>query len=130
MKKSKDYGIYLNEKILISEDRIYHEFFEECIYEIGDSIYSITKKKDGTYLFGGKKNHIFQLNFDKYGFVELLSEVDTGYGYYEDDLSGDCIYSYSSSRYYSVGYIEECENGNILTISDLDNIKKFWKYKI
>ena len=130
LKKSKDCGIYLNEKILINGDKIYHEFFEEYIYEIGDSIYSILKKKDGTYLLGGKKNHIFQLKFDKYGFVELLSEVDTGYGYYEDDLSGDCIYSYSASRYYSVGYIEECENGDILTISDFCKIKKFWKFKI
>ena len=83
---------------------------------------------DGTYLLGGYKNHIYQLYFDKYGFVEIISEVDSGYGYYEDDLSGDCIYSIPASRYYSVGYIEECKNGYIITNSDLDNIKKFWRY--
>ena len=41
--------------------------------------------------------------------MELITKVDSGYGYYEDDLEGDYIYSYNSSRYYSVGYIEECE---------------------
>ena len=43
-------------------------------------------------------------------------------------MEGDCIYSYNDSRYYSVGKIKECENGDIITISDLDKIKKFWKY--
>ena len=59
----------------------------------------------------------------------MVSEVDTGYGYYEDDLKEDCIYSYSSSRYYGVGYVEEYENGDIITYSDLKKIKKFWRYK-
>ena len=40
-----------------------------------------------------KKNHIFKIYFDKYGFPEVLSEVDTGYGVKEDDCEGDCIYS-------------------------------------
>ena len=35
-----------------------------------------------------------------------------------DDLIGDCIHSITGSRYYSVGTIIECENGDILTISD------------
>ena len=108
---------------------IYHEFFEEEILDINEKIYSITKKLDGTYLMGGKKNHIFQIYFDKYGFPEVLSEVDTGYGVKEDDCEGDCIYSYSGSSYYSVGLIEECENGDIVTISCLDSLKKFWRYK-
>ena len=46
----------------------------------------VQKKKDGTYLIGGLKNHIYQLYFDKYGFPEIISDVDTGYGYYEDDI--------------------------------------------
>ena len=108
---------------------IYHEFFEEEILDINEKIYSITKKMDGTYLMGGKKNHIFQIYFDKYGFPEVISEVDTGYGVKEDDCEGDCIYSYSGSSYYSVGHIEECENGDIVTISCLDSLKKFWRYK-
>ena len=108
---------------------IYHKFFEEEMIEINDTIESITKKIDGTYLLGGSKNHIYQVYFNKYGCAEVVSEVDTGYGYYEDDLKEDCIYSYSSSRYYGVGYVEECENGDIIPYSDLKKIKKFWRYK-
>jgi len=109
---------------------IYHEFFEEEMLKIKDIwIKSITKKKDGTYLMGGHKNHIFQIYFDKYGFPEVLSEVDTGYGVKQDDCKYDCIYSYSGASYYSVGLIEECENGDIITISCLDSINKFWRYK-
>ena len=124
--------IYLNEKIKIKENGsgtgIYHEFFEEEIFNFKhENILCVTKKKDGTYLLGGYYNYIYQIYFDKYGFVELLSKIDSGYGYYEDDLSGDCIYSIPDSRYYSVGFIEECENGNILTISDYEEIKKMWK---
>ena len=133
LKENKDIKeIYLNEKIKIkscgSESIIYHVFFEDEILKIDEKFLCVTKKEDGAYLIGGYKNHIYQIYFDKYGFPELISKVDTGYGYYEDDLSGDCIYSYSSSRYYSVGYIEEFKNGNILTISDFCQIKKFWKY--
>ena len=125
--------IYLNEKIRIkninySESKIYHSFFEEEILTFNESIFCAMKKKDGTYLLGGYKNHIYQLYFDKYGFPEIISGVDTGYGYYEDDMKGECMYSHDDSRYYSVGYIEECENGDIITISDLLKIKKFWKY--
>ena len=127
--------MYLNEKIIVKINRsrrgksaIYHEFFEEEIVNIDDVIMSVTKKMDGTYLIGGYRNHIYQIYFDKYGFPEIISKVDSGYGYYEDDLSGDCIYSIPDSRYYSVGYIEECKNGDIITISDLNKIKKFWKY--
>ena len=126
--------IYLNEKIKIKENEfgsgtgIYHEFFEETIFNFKyENILCVTKKKDGTYLLGGYYNYIYQIYFDKYGFVELISKIDSDYGYYEDDLSGDCIYSIPDSRYYSVGLIEECENGNILTISDYEEIKKMWK---
>ena len=135
IKENKNSGMYLNEKIIVKINRsrrgksaIYHEFFEEEIVNIDDVIMSVTKKMDGTYLIGGYRNHIYQIYFDKYGFPEIISEVDSGYGYYEDDLSGDCIYSIPDSRYYSVGYIEECKNGDIITISDLNKIKKFWKY--
>ena len=130
--KTEDNELYLNEKIKLkidgSDSIIYHCFFEEEILKIHDKYFCAIKKKDGTFLIGGYKNHIYQLYFDKYGFPEIISDVDTGYGYYEDDMEGDCIYSYNYSRYYSVGYIEECENGDIITISDLDKIKKFWKY--
>ena len=133
LKENKDIKeIYLNEKIKIknygNESIIYHGFFEDEILKINETFLCVTKKADGTYLIGGYKNHIYQIYFDKYGFPELISKVDTGYGYYEDDLSGDCIYSYSSSRYYSVGFIEEFQNGNILTVSDFCQIKKFWRY--
>ena len=133
IKENKNGGIYLNEKIIILENgvlgsAIYHEYFEEEILDIDDKIISVMKKMDGTYLLGGYKNHIYQIYFDKYGFAEIISEVDSGYGYYEDDLSGQCIYSIPDSRYYSVGYIVECKNGDIITISELDKIKKFWKY--
>ena len=128
IKGYEGYGIYLNEKIQFLNG-IYHGFFEEKILEIDDIFPSITKKMDGTYLMGGHKNHIYQVYLDKYGFAEILAEVDTWYGYYEDDLKGDCIYSDSASGYYGVGYIKECENGDIMTISNLDRIKKFWRYK-
>ena len=123
----------INEKIRIknddSESAIYHEFFEEKIINFKDHILCITKKKDGTYLAGGYFNYIYQLYFDKYGLVEIIAKVDSGYGYYEDDLKGDCIYSYSNSRYNSVGNIEECENGDIITISDFSK-KKYGNCKI
>ena len=86
----------------------------------------VTKKKDGTYLIGIYDNQIYQLYFDKYGFPEVVSKVDSGYGYYEDRM--ECMYSHDDSRYYGVKYIEECKNGDILTVSDLYGIKKFWKY--
>ena len=136
IKESKDSEeIYLNEKIKIKKNitgitgtGIYHEFFEEVIdnFEYED-ILCITKKRDGTYLLGGYYNYIYQIDFDKYGFVDFISKIDTGYGYYEDDLSGDCFYSIPDSRYYSVRFIKECDNGNILTISDYADIKKMWR---
>lgn len=131
IKEEEGERIYINEQIFLFNDvlktKIYHCFFEEEIMEFDESILCAIKKKDGTYLFGGYDNNIYQLYFDKYGFIELISKVDSGYGYYEDDLSGDCMYSYSNSRNYSVGFIEEYENGTIMTISDLNNIKKIWK---
>jgi len=121
----------INEKLKIKNDKsggaIYHEFFEEKIINFKDHILCITQKKDGTYLAGGYYNYIYQIYFDKYGLGEIISRVDSGYGYYEDDLSGDCIYSYSCSRYNSVGNIAECENGDIITISDYSNQKKIWR---
>lgn len=128
IKGDKDAGIYLNEKIQIING-IYHRFFEENILEIDDIYPSITKKMDGTYLIGCYKNHIYQVYFDKYGFAEILSEIDNGYRYYKDDLKGDCFYSDSASGYYGIGYIEECENCDIITISNKEQIKKFWRYK-
>ena len=123
--------IYLNEIIKMKSkdkiDVIFHDFFEEEIFNFDETIYCITKKKDGTYLVGGKKNNIYQIYFDKYGFVELITKVDTGYGIKEDDCVGDCIYSCGPSEYYGVNFIEECENGNILTISKIDGIRKVWK---
>jgi hypothetical protein len=123
--------ININENLKIKNDKsggaIYHSFFEEKIINFKDHILCITKKKDGTYLAGGYYNYIYQLYFDKYGLVEIISKVDSGYGYYEDDLSGDCIYSYSDSRYNGVGGIGECENGDIITISDFSKEKKVWK---
>ena len=132
VKESKGKKIYLNEKISINLETvrgssIYNEFFEEDIFIFDERILCVIKKKDGTYLVGGYENNIYQLYFDKYGFVELISKVDTGYGYYEDNLEGDCIYSIPDSRYYSVGYIKECENGDIITISDYAKRKKIWK---
>ena len=81
-------------------------------------------KKDGTYLAGGYFNYIYQLYIDKFGIGEIISKVDSGHGYYEDNLEGDCIYSYASSRYGSVEKIEECENGDIIIFSDYYNRKK------
>ena len=85
--------ININEKLKIKNDAsggaIYHEFFEEKIINFNDHILCITKKKDGTYLAGGYYNYIYQLYFDKYGLVEIITKVDSGYGYYEDDLKGD-----------------------------------------
>ena len=125
--------IYINQKIKInnynkSESKIYHNFFEEEILTFNEKILCVMKKKDGTYLLGGYKNHIYQLHFDKYGIPEIISVTDSGYGYYEDDMEGDCIYSYNYSKYYSVGDIKECENGDIITISDFSSIIKYWKY--
>ena len=134
IKESKDSKeIYLNEKIKIRKNisgtGIYHEFFEEDIDNFkSENILCVTLKKDGTYLLGGYYNYIYKICFDKYGFVELISKIDTDYGYYEDNLSGDCFYSIPDSRYYSVRFINECDNGNILTISDYADIKKMWKY--
>ena len=131
IKENKDSALYLNEKIKMKKGElgtvIYGEFFEKEILNFHENILCITKKMDDTYLAGGYHFHIYQLYFDIYGFIEIISEFDSGYGYYEDDLQGDCIYSIPASRYYSVGYIEECKNGNILTISDLDKIKKIWR---
>ena len=132
VKESKGKKIYINEKISINLETIrgssiFNEFFEEDIFIFDERILCVIKKKDGTYLVGGYENNIYQLYFDKYGFVELISKVDTGYGYYEDNLEGDCIYSIPDSRYYSVGYIKECENGDIITISDYAKRKKLWK---
>ena len=130
IKQSNIKEIYINENIKIIYKNIgtiiYHNFFEEEIYDFNDYIECITKKKDGTYLAGGYHNYIFQLYFDKFGLVEIISKVDSGYGYYDDDLR-DCMYSDSDSRYYSVGLFEECNNGDIITYSDLFRIKKIWR---
>ncbi len=127
----ESHSIYINEKMRVkNRDKtavIFHDFFEEDIFNFDDIIYCLTKKKDGTYLAGGRKNNIYQIYFDKYGFVELLDKVDSGYGIKEDDCKGDCIYSCGPGEYYSVDYIEECQNGNILTISKVDDVRKVWK---
>ena len=74
---------YINEIIKIkdieSNSVIYHEFFEEEIFKFNDRILCLAKKKDGTYLAGGYYNNIIQIYFDKYGFVELISKVDSGF---------------------------------------------------
>ena len=135
MKKIKEKTgkkLYINDKIYLDLDNtrgssLYNEFFEEEIFNMDETILCAIKKKDGSYLFGGYKNNIYQFYFDEYGLAELVSKVDTGYGYYEDDLSGDCIYSIPDSRYYSVGTIIECENGDIITISDYCKRNKLWK---
>ena len=117
-----------DDKIKI-EKGLYNEFFEEKMIEFEDDFCCSFKKRDGTYLFGGKNNFLYQIFFDKYGFPELISKIDTGYGYYSEPLGEDCFYSYtgSSSRYYSVGFIDECKNGDIITISELDRIEKRWR---
>ena len=130
IKENESSEIYLNEKIIIKyevlDTIIWHEFFEEKMLSIDSRFLCVTKKKDGTYLIGIYDNQIYQLYFDKYGFPEVVSKVDSGYGYYEDRM--ECMYSHDDSRYYGVKYIEECKNGDILTVSDLYGIKKFWKY--
>ena len=130
IKENESSEIYLNEKIIIKyevlDTIIWHEFFEEEMLSIIGRFLCVTKKKDGTYLIGIYNNQIYQLYFDKYGFPEVVSKVDSGYGYYEDRM--ECMYSHDDSRYYGVKYIEECKNGDILTVSDLYGIKKFWKY--
>ena len=123
-------AIFLNEKIKIKYKElgfvIYHDFFDEEICNFKDLILCIIKKKDGSYLAGGYYNYIYQLSFDKYGLVEIVSTIDSGYGYYNDDLR-DCMYSDSDSRYYGVGFFEECNNGDIITYSDYLGIKKVWR---
>ena len=92
-----------------------------------ENILWIIKKEDGTYLFGGTRNNIYQLNFDEYGFVDLVSKLDSGFGDYEDDPSGNCIYSCFGSGHEKVGFIKEMNNGDVITISDYSKKKKIWK---
>lgn len=119
VKVVNDCKIYINEKIAFIPKRrgggssVYNEFLKKEIYNMKEALFCVIKKKDGTYLAGGEKS-VFQFSFDENGLCHLITKVDSGYGYYRDDYSEDCIFSNDDSRYYGVGFIHEYEIGDII----------------
>ena len=65
---------------------IYHEFFEEEIFYMDESILCVIKKKDGSYLVGGYNNNIYQIFIDKIGIPELICKVDSNYVIFDVQL--------------------------------------------
>ena len=129
---SKIIYYYLNDNIMIKQNFsdfiIYNLELDEPMLQISEEINCSCKLKDGSILYGGKNNNIYQILFDEYGNVNLICKKNTDYGIWEDTLeTPNKNYNIRSQRYYGIGKIEQFENGDILTISIYHEIPKLWK---
>ena len=138
MKKVKEVNerkIFISEKIsfipkkYIGGSTIYDEFSKKELFNMKESFLCLIKRKDGSYLAGGQDT-IFQFSFNENGECNLIAKVNSGYGTYCDDYSGNCIFSNDQPEYFGVGFIQEFENGDILTVSDFMHKRKIWNLKI
>ena len=129
---SKIIYYYLNDNIMIKQNFsdfiIYNLELDEPMLQIYEEINCSCKLKDGSILYGGKNNNIYQIQFDEYGNVNLICKKNTDYGIWEDTLeTPNKNYNIRSQRYYGIGKIEQFENGDILTISIYNEMPKLWK---
>ena len=135
MKKVKEVNerkIFISEKISIIPKKyiggstIYDEFSKKELFNMKESLLCLIRRKDGSYLAGGQDT-IFQFSFNENGECNLIAKVNSGYETYCDDYSGNCIFSNDQPEYFGVGFIQEFENGDILTVSDFMHKRKIWK---